>query len=99
MNYQSPHANEIKRKFGKATIAEDKNKIDIDEVDHIFHEEQTSYKLCHNNSVKQLQNQNGKYNNNKGNNQNNDRGSNPKGHAVFSKGQTCSVEKTSFKVN
>ena len=99
MNYQGPHTNEIKKKFGKATLGENKNKIDIDEAGRIFREEQMSIKLCDNNSVKKLHNQNGKNNNNnKGNNQNNGKGSNPKGHAVYGKGQTRPGEKAPFKL-
>ena len=98
MNYQGPHTNEIKKKFGKATIGENKNKINIDEAGRIFREEQMSVKLCESNSVKKLHNQNGKYNNNKGNNQNNGKGNNPKSHAVYGKGQTRPGEKAPFKL-
>ena len=40
MNYQGPHTNEIKKKFGKATLGENKNKINIDEAGRIFRKEQ-----------------------------------------------------------
>ena len=56
MNYQGPHTNEIKKKFAKATLAEKKNKINIDEAGPIFREEQISNKLWDNNSVKLLHN-------------------------------------------